>query len=622
MTAPEKLGETIESDVPKDTALEFLQEPTAPNREDYQQQENYDFALEEYKHKLSVYTARVQWHKNVRETNERENGIDYPTYDILFHYNLDTGKCEDPFKPAVVAQWLAENDHWKTDEKTEMLYFGDVKTGKWNRLGETKLKKIVTQILGKEDKECHYKNISHSLRSLTQTEVKFSKKLALENGLFDTETLELTPFSLDEMAFYQIPVTYNKDVDSNKLNNWLEFLTQVASPEDIPLLQEWFGYCFLPDYRFHKVLWIHGEGRNGKGVFDRTIKGLLGEDNFSTVGLERLDGHDRFILKNLYGKLYNSSSEPVSNKIFQTEIFQKLTGQDTVDAEFKFGNEEKRFVNAAKMTVIGNKFPRINQPTTAFKDRMIFVKFPNHFDDNSQIQNLESVWLNDPEQRSAIFNWAMEGLQRLLSQGHFSVTKTQQETEIMFNRVTDNITAFQQERGIIDKKFTTTRSDVLTAYQNYCEEIGVELRKPSQLTQGMMRLAPKVKDGWIYKPKKERAWIGFGLKNQDNNTVMEQMEQMEHHLILSNFTNNLSENKEDKNSVPSVPSVPSVHFIRLCQEEKDTRKCDKCEGKQAEFKAGKYFLCPSCFEDAKAHVISQGEKMVDDTMPSIGDYDE
>ena len=509
-------------------------------------------------------------HKILGEEKESKE-VKYPTYAELFPWNTEEDKPA-PFKPAKVAQWLHDNDNFKTDEKTDMLYFGESTAGKWSSDGDTQLRKIVTKILGEEDRESHYRNILHTLKSLTYSDIVFSNKIAMENCLYNPETQETSPFSLSEMAFYAIPVFYNKNVDKSKLDNWLEFLKQVANPDDIPLLQEWFGYCFLPDYRFHKVLWIHGEGRNGKGVFDRTIKGLLGSDNYSTVGLERLDGTQRFVLKDLYGKLYNSSSEPVSNKIFQTEIFQKITGSDAIDAEFKNANKEKRYVNAAKLTVIGNKFPRINNPTTAFKDRMMFTKFSHHFDDSEQIQNLENVWLNDPEQRSAIFNWAMEGLQRLLSQTHFSVTKTQKETEIMFNRVTDNITAFQLEIGILDKNLATRRAEALTAYQEYCEVIGVEPRRSSQFTQGMLRLAPRVKDGWIYKPKKERAWLGFGLKNREQQSI-EQMEQTEQQNILSNFSDNFLENKKDKTGVPSVLSVPSEVKESVLGEKYKNRYC-------------------------------------------------
>ena len=110
---------------------------------------------------------------------------------------------------------------------------------------------------------------------MTYEQIEFSQKLACENGLLDLTTLTLTPFNEKEMVFHKIPVTYNEGVDKNKLNNWLEFLKQVANPEDIPLLQEWFGYCYLARLsKLHKALWIHGHGRNGKGVFDRTIKGI------------------------------------------------------------------------------------------------------------------------------------------------------------------------------------------------------------------------------------------------------------------------------------------------------------------------------------------------------------
>ncbi|MCL5949748.1 MAG: hypothetical protein M1490_04655, partial [Candidatus Bathyarchaeota archaeon] len=197
----------------------------------------------EYKQKISAYTARVQWRKE-RKALEETKGVCYPTYNYFVALD-DYGRPEEPFKPAKVAIWLNEHDHFKADEKTDMLYFGDPETGKWTKEGETQLKKIVTKILGENDKECHYRNILHSLKSLSYSEIQFSKKIACENGLLDVETQTLTQFSLDEMAFYQIPVNFNKDTSKEKLSNWLEFLKQIANSDDIPLLQEWFGYCFL-----------------------------------------------------------------------------------------------------------------------------------------------------------------------------------------------------------------------------------------------------------------------------------------------------------------------------------------------------------------------------------------
>ena len=419
------------------------------------------------------------------------------------------------FKTALVAQWLHDNEHIKTDYVTNKMFYGDTKTRKWNKQGETKVQELVTKLLGQEDRESHYKNVLHTLKSLTFENIVLSKKLALENGNLDPETQEFSKPSLEEFIYYQLPVTYNPAVDPHKLDNWLEFLKQVTNPEDVPFLQEWSGYLLLPDYRFHFALWIHGEGRNGKGVYDRTMKGILGKNNVCARGIEELDGTHRFSLQHYYGKLYAVSSEPVTNKIFRTEIFQALTGSDTVQAEVKNGNGLLEFVNCGKLTVIGNQFPKIHNPTKAFKERMKFIEFPTFFNENERIPDLENVWLNDPEQKSAIFNWMLEGLKRLLSQGHFTQGKSQKETEILFQRTSDSLTAFITEMAISDKILTTTRKDAYEAYKNYCDVLGLYAVN-EQLFTAKLKQTPHVTVTTVSHPSKLRAWKGIGFKFMDD----------------------------------------------------------------------------------------------------------
>ena len=420
------------------------------------------------------------------------------------------------FKPQLVADWLKANYHFKTDKATDMLFYGDDETGIWQKRGEVFLKQILARILGLENRKAHYNNILHDLKSITYEDIVFSKKIACENGFLDPVTMDFTKPTLDEMVYYHIPVIYNLNVDPSKLMHWLEFLKQVASADDIPFLQEWSGYLLLTEYMFHYALWIHGKGRNGKGVYDRTMKGILGEGNVVGVGLEELDGSHRFALANYYGKLYAVSSEPVTNKIFRTELFQKLTGGDLIEAELKGVNDRLKFVNCAKLTIIGNKFPKIHNPTIAFTDRMRFVEFAKYFSEKERTPNLERVWLNDPEQKSAILNWMLAGLQRLLSQCHFTQSKSQKETEILFERTSDTVGSFQKEMGMYSKEFVITRTKAYEAYADYCEAIGVIPESKPDFTQQMQRLAPKVKDGYTREDgKKVRAWIGIVFKILD-----------------------------------------------------------------------------------------------------------
>lgn len=486
-----------------------------------------------------------------------EQGIEYPNYNEFCPIINDRTGQREPFKPAKVAIWLHENDNFKTDKKSGILYFGDVKTGKWTSEGETQLKIIVTKILGDNDKEAHFKNILHTLRNLSYTNIEFSKKIACENCLLDLETQTPSPFNLDEMAFHEIPVKYDPDA---QCPNWEAFIKTVVYPDDLALIQEWSGFLLLPDYRFHKILWIVGTGRNGKGVWQRTMETILGEQNVSSIGLEEFDGKHRFALKQLYGKLFNPCSEPFITKYgLQTPILKKATGQDSIEAEIKGKQARLTFRNYAKITVLANKFPKVNDQTTAFKERRLFVKFPFEFTGKNQIQNIEANWLTINDERSGILNWMLTGLKRLLEQGYFTESKTQQETEAEFLRASDTIGAFLTELGIFDKNLVTTRSKAFEAYKNYCDVLGLEAENEKKFT-ARLKETPRISVTSVKKPKQERAWKGVSFKEiTDEGTIKTNTEDTRDTakggLYTQQYFETSENNKEYKIPVSSVSAV-------------------------------------------------------------------
>ena len=72
------------------------------------------------------------------ETGKLESKL-YPSYDGFIE-ELDDG-TKLPFKPAIVAKWFWENEHFRTDIKTGLLYFYDGRI--WTSNGEAYLQKIV-----------------------------------------------------------------------------------------------------------------------------------------------------------------------------------------------------------------------------------------------------------------------------------------------------------------------------------------------------------------------------------------------------------------------------------------------------------------------------------------------
>ena len=69
----------------------------------------------------------------------------------------------------------------------------------------------------------------------------------------------------------------------------------------------------------------------------------------------------------------------------------------------KKGKQERLcFRNYAKITVLANRFPKVNDQTTAFKERRLFIKFPKEFIGKEQTQNIEENWLTVNDERSGI----------------------------------------------------------------------------------------------------------------------------------------------------------------------------------------------------------------------------
>lgn len=472
----------------------------------------------------------------------------YPNYESFIE-ELDDG-TKLLFKPASIAKWLWQNEKFKTDFETGILFYFNEKN--WSANGEVYLQKIVSTILDKEDRESHFRNILHALKGLTYCNIEFSKKIACENGLLDVETSTISDFNAKEMPLHSIDVTFDPEAECP---NWIEFIKQVVTEDDLATIQEWSGFLILPDYRFHKLLWVHGKGRNGKGVWQRTIEAILGIKNISGVGLEEFDGNHRFALKQLYGKLFNPCSEPPTNKILQTPLLKKATGQDTIEAEIKGKQNRLTFRNYSKITVLANKFPKVNDQTIAFKERRLFIKFPNEFVGSNQIQNVEDNWLKINDERSGILNWMLQGLKRLLEQGYFTESKTQQETEKEFLRASDSIGAFLAELCFFNRNMMSTRSDTFDAYKNYCDVLGLDGEGEQKFT-ARLKDTPKVSIGFVNKPRKERAWKGLGLNGiddegkiiQDNNNILDT-----HFPVVSVVK---EEEKTSKTTTFTTPTTP------------------------------------------------------------------
>jgi P4 family phage/plasmid primase-like protien len=400
---------------------------------------------------------------------------------------------------------------------------------------ETRVHETLEEAYG-ENLKSHFveETIKHLQRAnyVERTQInRFSNKIPVQNGLLHLLIRTLEPFNPEEIFTYKLNVEYDP---LKECPEWLKFLGQILRPEDIPLLQEIMGYCLLPEMPFHKLFWFYGTGRNGKDRVIMTLENILGEDNVSHLNLGEFRETRRFSLCQLYGKLVNISNEPESKYAISTNILKLISGENTIHAELKNKNDRLGFINKAKTIIVGNSFPKVEDNSTGFWERVEVLNFPFSFIGKDAVPNIERKWL--PSEVSAILNWMLDGLYRLREQGQFSTSKTIEETKAEFMRVSDPFRAWLNDCCTLLSEAYLTRQEAYDSYKNYAEELGATANGPRTF-YNKMRQTPRIKDTQIrVKGKPERVFQGVALKTE------------------------LDEDQSKLESVPDVPDRTGVSY--------------------------------------------------------------
>ena len=130
--------------------------------------------------------------------------------------------------------------------------------------------------------------------TFTSEEMNPNSHIPFKNGLLNLKTRELEEFTPDLFYTYQINANLlKKYVTLRDTPQFTALLNKAFYETDIPMVLSYFGYAFHPDLPVHRVLFILGRERIGKGTCVRVIQGLIPKGSGS-ISLGRLLTSDRF----------------------------------------------------------------------------------------------------------------------------------------------------------------------------------------------------------------------------------------------------------------------------------------------------------------------------------------
>ena len=308
-----------------------------------------------------------------------------------------------------------------------------------------------------------------ALQAYKKTDFDMNKDyIVLQNGNLNIKKNKLLAFDRDLYQSIILPFEYDKNAFCWR---WLKFLSELDfSKETIERLQEWFGYCLVPDTRIEKCLYLIGGGSNGKSVILDTLGALL-EGN--TSSLEPLSMFERFQLLGLKGKLVNYCTD-ISTKGALSEQFKKAVSGEAFTCDVK-GKDHVTFKPFARHLFSSNEWLPTRDRSHGFFRRFDILQFNRCFNEQDKDEGLKD-YIKDNE-LPEIFNWALTGLQRLISNKYkMTISEEFENTKKVFKEESNPLAQFIEERcfTIEDPALKETHADeiniIIRAYTDWCTD--------------------------------------------------------------------------------------------------------------------------------------------------------
>lgn len=308
---------------------------------------------------------------------------------------------------------------------------------------------------------------------------------------------------------------YDFDRHAKEPIRWLAFLNSLwpDDQEAIDALQEWFGYCLLPDTSQQKILMIVGPKRSGKGTIARVLRALIGIENTAAPTLASLGTN--FGLYPLVGKLLATISDArLSGRTDVAQVAERLlsiSGEDpqTIDRKHMPAITVKLL---ARFVILTNELPKLADPSGALVSRMIVLRQTRSFYGKEDTHLTDNLLAELP----AILAWAIVGWYRLDARGYFVQPQSARRIISDLEDLSSPIGAFLRECCEIEPAHEVFVRDLFAAWQKWCEAKGRKESGNEQTFGRDLRAAlptvetrqPRSEEGRV------RVYIGLRLRQE------------------------------------------------------------------------------------------------------------
>lgn len=370
--------------------------------------------------------------------------------------------------------YLYNGKYWSEIDKEHFQSF----------LGNAALKMGVEKFKGKIHtfKDELFKQFMVDAYLSTPKAKKNSVLINLQNGTFEITPTKrvLRDFNRKDFITHQLPFEYEPEANAPLFQKYLDEVLPDKDKQKV--FAEYCGYIFIKPsvLKLEKMLILYGTGANGKSVFFEIMNALLGNGNISSYSLQSLTNDNGYHRAKIANKLVNYASE-INGKL-ETDIFKQMASGEPIEARLPYG-EPFILYEYAKLIFNCNELPKDVEHTHAYFRRFLIIGFDVTISEDKQDKQLSQRIINN--ELSGVFNWILQGLDRLMQQKNFSKCEAIENALSNYEKDSDSVKKFIDEYGYEVSINYTAISVLYQQYKGFCLEDGL---KPVSKSNFMKRL--------------------------------------------------------------------------------------------------------------------------------------
>ena len=383
--------------------------------------------------------------------------------------------------------------------------------GTYTNNGQAIVESVSQARLGSKSNNRHVNEVvGHIRRSTRCARSEFDNDfdiINVENGLFNTATMEMQHHTPTYLSLRKNPITYNPYSSCPQID---KFIKEVVRSEHIETIYEIVGYALSPRKNMKRAFIFEGERNSGKSKMLELIERMVG--GLTTTHVSPIDvSNTVYGAAEYFGKQLNIVDDLGNTPIENTGILKSIISGGRINAQFKYGQPFDYTPNVLCIFAT-NEVPPTTNSDDAYASRFSIIPFSNAFEGDNDDKDLISK-MTTVDELSGFFTKCMNALAMLRERGEFTGDGTLADRITQYKYSSNPFTRFVEDDCVIDDPDDYIQKDELhQAYFLWSRDHNTRTRKPREVTEFLKSIGCIVRRITTDDGERIYAYCGIKLK--------------------------------------------------------------------------------------------------------------